>query len=251
MHKSVRILGVRVDDVSEEEALKRIQRYVEVGTPHQVVTVNPEFVVMAQRDGPFRSVLEESHLALADGVGLLWAARLLGTSFKARLTGVDMVKNIARMAAERGYGIFLLGAKPGVAEAARQALMREYPLLTIVGTHAGSHLAKDEVEIIARVRAASPHFLFVAYGAPAQELWISHHLTQLGVPVAMGVGGALDYISGLVPRSPLWMRRFGLEWLFRLGREPWRWRRMLRLPYFVGLVMKAALAKALYPQGSA
>ncbi len=166
------ILGVPVDNVTEEEALAKIEAFIENGRPHQVVTVNPEFVVAAQSDAKFFQVLKEADLSLPDGVGLLWAARFLGRPLSQRLAGVDTVRRIASLAARRGYRLFLLGAAEGVAEATAMRLEEENPGLKVAGTYVGSPHPKEEEEIVEMVRAARPHLLLVAYGAPQQDLWI-------------------------------------------------------------------------------
>lgn len=235
----VNVLGIPIDSLTEDEAVARIQDLVEGGGSHQVVTVNPEFVMAARENSRFRKTLSEASLSLADGVGILMASRWLGQPVAQRVAGVDMVWRIADLAAREGYGVFCLGAEPGVAREAADRLTRRYPDLRIAGCHAGSPDEADESEIAARIRVASPHILLVAYGAPEQDLWISRNLNSLGVPLAMGVGGAFDFISGRATRAPLWLRRLGLEWLHRLVREPWRWRRMLALPRFAALVFWA------------
>ena len=232
-------MGVPVDKVTEEEALTRIEELIENGRPHQVVTVNPEFVMVAQSDAKFFQVLKEADLSLPDGVGLLWAAHVLGTPLSERVAGVDTVRGIASLAKGRGYRLFLLGGAEGVAEATAMRLEEENPGLKVAGTYAGSPDPKEEEEIVEMVRAARPHVLLVAYGAPQQDLWIYRNLGRLGVPVAMGVGGAFDFISGKAKRAPGWMQRWGLEWLHRLLHEPWRWRRMVALPKFVWLVIRS------------
>ncbi len=237
------ILGVRADNVNYDQALSLIEGFVQSGSPHQVVTVNPEFIVAAQSDDDFRNILNASPLALPDGVGLLWAARFLGHPLQERVTGTDSVQRIAALAAQRGHSLFLLGAAPGVAVATAARLCEMYPGLRIVGTHAGSPALEKEDEIVGLIQRAKPDVLFVAYGAPAQDKWIARNLERLGVPVAMGVGGAFDFISGRTKRAPRWLQRLGLEWLHRLYREPWRWRRMLALPKFVWLVVRERLAK--------
>lgn len=237
------ILGVRTDNVNYDQALSLVEGFIESGTPHQVVTVNPEFIVAAQSDDDFRSILNASSLALPDGVGLLWAARFLGHPIQERVTGTDTVQRIAALAAQKGYGLFLLGAAPGVAVATAARLCQTHPGLRIVGTHAGSPALEEEYEIVRLIQRAKPDILFVAYGAPRQDKWIARNLERLGVPVAMGVGGAFDFISGRVKRAPRWLQRLGLEWLQRLACEPWRWRRMLALPRFVWLVVRERLAK--------
>jgi len=241
--KTCTILGVRVDNVNYEQALSIIEYFIESGQSHQVVTVNPEFIVAAQSDEEFRQILNASSLALPDGAGLLWAARFLGCPLQERVTGVDTMQRLAALAARKGYRLFLLGAAPGVAVETAARLCKTYPGVTIVGTHAGSPAPEEEDEIVGMIQRARPDLLFVAYGAPAQDKWIARNLERLGVPVAMGVGGAFDFISGRAKRAPRWVQRLGLEWLHRLCHEPWRWRRMLALPKFVWLVVRERLAK--------
>jgi N-acetylglucosaminyldiphosphoundecaprenol N-acetyl-beta-D-mannosaminyltransferase len=153
------------------------------------------------------------------------------------VTGVDTVQRIAELAARKGYCLFLLGAAQGVANLCAQRLNNKYPNLQIVGAYSGSPAVEEEDGIVALVKQAKPDVLFVAYGAPQQDKWIARNLNRLGVPLAMGVGGAFDFIAGMAVRAPQWMQRLGLEWLHRLYCEPWRWRRMLALPRFVGLVI--------------
>jgi len=242
-HQSVVFLGVRVDNVNCDQALSIIEDFIKSGNPRQVVTVNPEFIVAAQSDNDFRDILNASSLALPDGVGLLWAARFLGHPLRERVTGTDTVQRVAALVAQQGYSLFLLGAAPGVAAATAARLCQTYPGLRIAGTHAGSPALEEEDEIVKMIQKAEPDILFVAYGAPAQDMWIARNLERLGVPVAMGVGGAFDFISGRAKRAPRWLQRLGLEWLHRLWHEPWRWRRMLALPKFVWLVIWERLAK--------
>ncbi len=237
------ILGILVHDVTEDEAVAWVERFVQEGRPRQVATVNPEFVMRARRDVAFRETLQAADLAVPDGVGLVWAGRLLGTPFRGRVPGVELSRRLAALAAARGYRLFLLGAGPGVAEETARRLQEDYPTLAIAGTYAGSPDPAEEEAIVARVRAAAPQVLLVAYGAPQQDLWLRRNLPRLGAVVGVGVGGTFDYISGRVPRAPAWMRRLGLEWLYRLLRQPWRWRRMLALPAFAMLVLGHALAR--------
>ena len=242
-HPTSTILGVRTDNVNYEQALSLIEGFIVSSSPHQVVTVNPEFIVAAQSDDNFRNILNASSLALPDGIGLLWAARFLGHPLQERVTGTDSVQRVAALAAQKGYSLFLLGAAPGVAVATAARLCQTYPGLRIAGTHAGSPALEEEDEIVRLIQKGRSDILFVAYGAPAQDKWIARNLDRLGAPVAMGVGGAFDFISGRAKRAPRWLQRLGLEWLHRLACEPWRWRRMLALPKFVWLVVRERLAK--------
>ncbi|MGI6367310.1 MAG: WecB/TagA/CpsF family glycosyltransferase [Anaerolineae bacterium] len=237
MIESIRILGVRVDNITMDEALAWVGAMVTTGTPHQIATVNPEFIIRAGRDAAFAAVLQGADLAIPDGQGLLWAARWLKRPLRERVAGSDMVTLLARESARQGYRIFLLGAAPGVADTAAERLRERYPGVNIVGTHPGSPRPEDDAQACELIRRARPHILLVAYGAPAQDLWIARNQPLLCVPVAIGVGGSLDFIAGVQKRAPAWMRRNGLEWLYRLIRQPSRWRRMLALPLFVWRVL--------------
>ena len=238
--ESVYVLGVRVDRISQQQALDRVEQMIarrrgSSGNTlpcQQVVTVNPEFVMAAQRNKDFRIAINSAALVLADGIGVVWATRYLGRSTPERVTGSDMLPQLARLCAASGYRLYLLGAAVGIAEAAGARLQELAPGLEIAGTYTGSPAPEEESEIIERIRAARADVLCVAYGAPAQDLWIWRNLSRLPAAVAMGVGGAYDFLSGRQRRAPLVMQRMGLEWLYRLYREPWRWRRMLVLPQF-------------------
>jgi len=197
-----------------------------------VITVNTEFVMMAQHDPIFRQCINQATLVVPDGMGIVWATRFLGQTAPERVTGTDLLPELAKRCAANGSRLYLLGAAPGVAEAAAERLRALIPGVQIAGTYAGSPAVAEEDDILARIRAAEADVLCVAYGAPAQELWIRRNLQRLPVAVAMGVGGAYDFISGRKPRAPQAMQRLGLEWLYRLYREPWRWKRMLALPRF-------------------
>lgn len=236
---AMRILGVRVDALTYADLLARIGDFIAQGTPHQIATVNPEFVMEARRNPAFRAVLERADLCLPDGVGLLWAARRMGRVLPQRVTGSDAVPLIAAAAAQRGWRLYLLGAAPGVAERTAEILGGRYPGLRVVGTHAGSPADADAPDICARIRRAQPDVLFVAYGAPRQDLWIAAHGATLAAPAMMGVGGAFDHIVGVQRRAPAWIQRLNLEWLFRLLTQPWRWRRQLDLPRFAWAVLRA------------
>jgi N-acetylglucosaminyldiphosphoundecaprenol N-acetyl-beta-D-mannosaminyltransferase len=235
--RTIRILDIAVDDVTMEEAVDRLVRWAASGSSHHAVTVNPEFIMAARRDPAFAAVLNGADLAVPDGVGLIWAARWRRTPLRERVAGVDLVQRVAAAAAQQGLRLYLLGAQPGIAEAAASRLTEAHTHLVVAGTYGGSPSAAEEDAIVARIIAARPHILFVAYGAPQQDLWIARNRARLGVGVAMGVGGAFDFIAGRSQRAPGWIQHLGLEWLFRLYHEPWRWRRMLALPRFAWAVI--------------
>ena len=240
MIERIDILGVKVHAVTYAQVLDIINRWVVETGPHQIATANPEFVMAAQHNPEFCRVLNHADLCVADGVGLLWAARRLGRVLPERVTGSDLVPLLAREAAESGWRIYLLGAGPGVAERTAQILLSRNPALRIAGVYAGSPAEVDAPALVERIRLARPDILWVAYGAPAQDLWIARYGSELGVPVMVGVGGAFDHIAGVRKRAPGWIQRIHLEWLFRLITQPWRWRRQLALPQFVWAVMRQA-----------
>ncbi len=233
------ILGVRADSIDMASALAYIERLIEqrrrsAGPAQQIVTVNPEFVWEARKNAIFRETINNAALVVADGIGIVWASRILRHPFPERVTGTDLLPLLAERCAARGYRLFLLGAAPGVAEAAAQVLQQRFAGLQIAGTYAGSPAPAEAAYILGLIGAARPDVLAVAYGAPRQDLWIHQHakaLGEAGVAVALGIGGALDFLTGRVPRAPAWMRRAGLEWVFRLLRQPRRaWRMRVLFP---------------------
>jgi N-acetylglucosaminyldiphosphoundecaprenol N-acetyl-beta-D-mannosaminyltransferase len=240
---ALRILGIPIHDVTLDEAVEQAAAWVKEDRAHQMATVNPEFVMAARRDPAFRAVLEGADLCLPDGVGITLAARYLGRPLRERVAGVDLVEALAARAARDGWRVFFLGAAPGVADRAASLLAARYPGLTVAGTHAGSPRREEEDDIVRRVREARADVLLVAYGAPAQDLWLARNLARTGAKVGVGVGGAFDYIAGVVPRAPRWMRRVGLEWLYRLIRQPWRWRRQRVLPLYALLVLLSKVTR--------
>lgn len=233
----IRILGLPVDAITYPEWLDRIGQWIASDRIHHVCTINPEFMMIARQDPNFHNILSRADLCVPDGVGLLWAAKHLGHPLPERVTGSDGVPKIAERAAQTGWKLYFLGAGDGVAEQAATVLRHQHPSLQIVGIYGGSPAPNEEDAIVERVNASGADILFVAYGAPEQDKWIARNLPRLRVKMAMGVGGSFDFIAGIVPRAPLWMRRFGLEWLYRLYLQPWRIRRMLRLPRFVLAVL--------------
>jgi N-acetylglucosaminyldiphosphoundecaprenol N-acetyl-beta-D-mannosaminyltransferase len=229
----VEIVGIPINRISSEDVTNTLVKWALGQQPHHVVTVNPEFVMIGQENKEFLQVLKSASLRIADGIGILWASYLLGKPITERVTGVDTVRSFTKEASKHGVRFFFLGAAPGIAELAADSLRKEYPGLQIVGTYAGTPKVEDEEEICERIKSVHPQVLFVAYGAPIQDLWIARTAHKLKIPVAIGVGGTFDFLAGTAIRAPRWMRRSGLEWLFRLIQEPRRWRRMLRLPRFV------------------
>jgi len=262
MEKIVEIAGIPIDNVTYNDVLELVDRLVHSDQQAQFVTVNPEMLLRASCDQAFSTVLRHATLRTPDGVGVLWAAHYLKkpkplSSFFSRLqwlsslfsifldpnriqeplrervTGTDLMKRIVEGSQTHPWTLFLLGATDGVGEQAMRNLSLAYPQAKFVGSFSGSPKPDDEDEIIRRIHLAQPTILFVAYGSPAQEYWIRRNLTRLpSVRVAIGVGGAFDFHAGQILRAPYWMQKAGLEWAWRLCREPRR----------IGRIWNAAIA---------
>ena len=238
--KEITVLKVPFHPVDMEGALEEIAGFIISGRPHQVVTANPEMVMAALKDGELMQILTGAELVVADGIGIVWAARRLGTPLPERVPGVELAAAALSLAAENGYRVYLLGGAPGVAAKAARRLVHRYPGLEVVGVQHGYFTPGEEEEVAARIAAASPHLLLVGLGMGKQEKWIHRHRQSLGVPVSMGVGGSLDVFAGRVRRAPAWVCRLGLEWFYRLLLQPRRLPRMLALPKFVLRVLREA-----------
>jgi N-acetylglucosaminyldiphosphoundecaprenol N-acetyl-beta-D-mannosaminyltransferase len=235
---TIEVLGVKVHKLTLSDAIAHLAALAKDTRPHMVITLNTEMVMLAQRDPAFRVVLNSASLLIPDTVGLLWASKVLGVSLPERIPGADLVEHFAKYASAGTIRFYFLGAAPGIAEQAASILRRRYPGFTTVGSFSGSPHPRDESEICDRIRAVSPDVLLVAYKVPEQEFWISRNLMRLNVPVVINTGGTFDFIVGLTRRAPAWVRASGLEWLFRLLCQPWRWRRMLALPRFVAAILR-------------
>ena len=238
--EAISFLSVPVHALTTAGAVEQVSHFMSEPGLHQIATVNPEFVMKAQEDNHFMTVLQEADLCIADGVGLLIAGRWQGRPLPERVAGSDLVYLLAEQAAQQGWRLFLLGAALGIAEEAAGQLEALYPGLVIAGTYAGSPDPAENDEIVRIINDSQTELLYVAFGAPRQDKWIARNRQQLRtVRVAMGIGGSLDFISGRAARAPGWMQRIGMEWLYRLYKEPWRWRRMLSLPQFIFRVVFA------------
>lgn len=232
------ILGVRVHDLDMETVMDQVRRYIHDGGPHMIVTADSSGIVRAQDDEEFREIVNQADLVTADSSGILVAARWLRTPLKGRVSGVDVAWEMCRMAAEQGFSVYLFGARPGVAEKAADRLRAAFPGLQIAGTRDGYFGEEEEAAIVESVRRSGAKALLVALGIPRQEKWIRQHLHELGVCVAMGVGGSFEVFSGNVKRAPAWMQRHGLEWAYRLSKDPRKISKVAALPRFVGLVLR-------------
>ncbi|OPX88059.1 MAG: putative N-acetylmannosaminyltransferase [Pelotomaculum sp. PtaB.Bin104] len=234
----VNLLGIKINAISMEESVDMVARFIKSGRPHRVLTINPEFLYRAQSDGELRGLARRADLVTPDGVGVVWACHLAGNSVPERVTGIDLMLRLVERAARNKWRVFLLGAAPGVAGEAAAKLTSQYPGLQIAGVHHGFFSADEEAAVNSIVRQSRPDLLFVALGAPKQEWWIDRNIAKTGAAVAVGVGGSFDVVAGRAKRAPGWVCRLQLEWLFRLLKEPSRWRRQLVLPLFAWKVFR-------------
>jgi len=230
------VLGVLFDDLTMDEALARAEELMASGTGHYVVTPNPEFIQNAKRDEEFRCLLNGADLAVADGIGVIYAAKILGRPLKEKVTGIGLAAGLCERMAKKGMKLFLLGAKPGVAEEAGEKLRARYPGLTICGVHDGYFT--DDTPVVEQIRRSEADAVFVCLGAPKQEKWMARNGEACGAKLLLGLGGSLDVFAGQVKRAPEGWQKLGLEWLYRLIKQPSRIGRMARLP----LVLVDALA---------
>lgn len=225
------VLGVGFDDLTMEEAVEAALGFMNTRGAHYACTPNPEIVMAAKKNAALRSALGQADLVLADGVGVTKAAAMLKTPLKARVPGIDFATAVIARLAERGGSVYLFGARPGVAEAAAARLAEAYPGLSIAGTSDGYFT--DDGPIIEKINASSPDFLMVCLGSPKQERWMSENAGRLSCGLMAGLGGSLDVLAGNVQRAPEAWRKLGLEWLYRVIKEPKRLGRVARLPLFV------------------
>ena len=229
------ILGVRFDNLTQQEAAQRGRQLLEEDKFHYVVTPNPEFLLAAEKDPDFRRVLNAADLVLPDGIGVVYSAKILGTPLKERVPGIEFAEAMLSALNDMGGRLYLLGAKPGVAEEAGRRICARYPALVLCGTHDGYF--KDEQAILPEIAAAKPDLLFVCLGAPKQEKWMARWGRHTGAKLAIGLGGCLDVFAGNVQRAPERWQKLGLEWAYRLKKEPKRIGRMAKLPL---VLVKAA-----------
>ncbi len=223
------------DNLTREEAARAGARLLEEDRFHYVVTPNPEFLLAAEKDPDFRRVLNSADLALPDGIGVVYSAKIMGRPLKARVPGIEFAEDMLACLDERGGRLFLLGARPGVAEKAGENILARHPNITLCGTQDGYF--RDEETVLLKVAAARPDLLFVCLGAPKQEKWMARWGRHTGARLAIGLGGVLDVFAGNVERAPESWQKLGLEWAYRLKKEPQRAGRMARLPL---VLVKAA-----------
>jgi len=224
--KHLHLFGVRIDNMSMDSAIEALIDAASTGNSLRAAFVNADCMNKSARQLDYRASLNAADLVLGDGIGIRVAARILGKQVEANVNGTDLFPLLCERAAEKGLPIFLLGARPGVARAAGDAMRSRYPGLEIAGCRNGYWSKEEEDDVIDGIAASGAAILLVALGAPTQDLWIERHQDRLRVPVGLGVGGLFDFYSGRIPRAPLWLREIGLEWVWRLLQEPSRmWRR--------------------------
>jgi N-acetylglucosaminyldiphosphoundecaprenol N-acetyl-beta-D-mannosaminyltransferase len=228
VEKHISLLGVRIDAVSMAEAVLQLHAWLKGYDQKHVMTVNNEMLVEATKNVEFRGVLQSTALSVADSTGVVLAASFTGQKLPGRVPGVDLVQQLCA-SLDASTPVFFLGAAPGVAERAAEQLKKQNPQLKIVGIISGSPKPEKASGIVQTINQSGAHLLFVAFGAPNQDLWIRQYLHDMpGVRIAMGVGGTFDFLAGNVKRAPGWMRSVGLEWLWRLLLQPSRFGRIVR-----------------------
>lgn len=228
----VDVLGVAFDNVTLDEAVERALALLEQDGPHMAATPNPEIVQCARKDKELAQILAGADLVIPDGIGIIHAAKILGTPLKGRVPGIDFAAALMGRMAETGKRLFLLGAAPGVAEQAAANLQAQHPGLVVCGAHDGYF--KEDGPVIQKIRAARADVVFVCLGFPKQEKWIAAHGGAAGARLYIGLGGSLDVFAGKVERAPESFQKLGLEWFYRLAKQPSRIGRMAKLPLFLG-----------------
>ena len=224
------ILNTYVNAISMDETIEEVEKIIEAGKPTQHVVINALKVNLMNENQKLREIVNSCPLINADGASIIWAAKKLGVPLKERVTGIDLFENLVRVAAEKGYKIYLFGAKEEVVTKVKDIFEKQYPSLKIVGYRNGYFTETDEPEIVANMAASGADMMFVAFSSPKKEYWVNKYLNQLNIPFVMGVGGSFDVVAGVTDRAPKWMQDRGMEWLYRFIQEP----RRLWKPYMLG-----------------
>jgi len=234
--------GIRVDNISLNYAVTQVQHWINVeNKPHIIVTPDALAALRSRTDEKYRKIVKNAGLVLPDGAGLIGALRLLKTPIQERIPGVEFTEHLCKRAAYEGWSIWLIGGKPGVAETAAEVLKSKYPGLIIAGTNDGYFAADQSDGICNDIASSGAKILFAGLGVPKQEYWLDENLKKTGVIVGMGIGGSMDVLSGNLARAPRIWQKLYLEWLYRTIQEPWRWKRIAKLPLFVFYVLLTAL----------
>jgi N-acetylglucosaminyldiphosphoundecaprenol N-acetyl-beta-D-mannosaminyltransferase len=225
---SVRLFGLRMDNLSLEETVSRVNDFIACGGVHQHIVVNVDKIVKADRDSEIREIVNNCDLVNVDGQAVVWASRLLGQPIKERVTGIDLMVRLLAEAAQRGYRVYFLGARKEVVDRVVEEVRSRFPGVLIAGWRDGYFTAAEEPDVAEEISHARPDILFVAITSPRKELFLARWKDRIQAPFVMGVGGSFDVVAGMVRRAPRWMQQAGLEWVFRLMQEPRRmWRRYL------------------------
>lgn len=237
MRETVDIVGVPVDKITMNEAIETVKTFLAGDKAHSIYTPNAEILYDAYKDPELKSILQQADLLIADGAGVVLASKILRRKLPEKVSGIDLTKNSFKILSQNKIRYFLFGSKPGIAEIARENLLKTYTNIEISGCRNGYFSIEDEIEIINQINTSNTDILLVALGAPKQERWIHKYKDRLNVKVCIGVGGSLDVFAGNVRLAPEFFRKNGLEWLYRLYKEPWRFKRMLKLPKFILLAI--------------
>ena len=227
----VNVLGVGIDNLTLSEAVDKALSLISEHRCAYMVTPNPEIVMAAWDDPKVSKAIENADLVIPDGVGVMQAARILGTPLREHMPGIDAATEIIKRLASRGGSVFLYGARPGVAEKAAERMKQRFPGLVICGTNDG--YGNDDGAVVSKINAAKPDFVMVCLGVPKQELWMAKHAAKLDAGLMAGLGGSIDVFSGQVKRAPLIWQKLKLEWLYRCFEEPKRFRKIKRIPQFI------------------
>ena len=222
------ILNTYVNALTMDETVSEVEKIVERGVPTQHVVINASKVNLMEADPGLREIVNACPLINADGASIVWAAKRLGVPLEERVTGIDLFQRLVGVAAGRGWGVYLFGAREEVVRKVRDVLEAEHPGLRVVGCRNGYFTEEDEPGIVADMAASGAQMMFVAFSSPKKEYWVHKHLGQIGIPFVMGVGGSFDVVAGVTDRAPGWMQDHGLEWFYRFVQEPGRlWRRYI------------------------
>ncbi|MFA6428041.1 MAG: WecB/TagA/CpsF family glycosyltransferase [Candidatus Buchananbacteria bacterium] len=224
------VLGVEIDQISRLVFWEKVETWLQSQTNHWLVTANPEIVLRA-KDEKYRQILSSADLRLADGIGLVWAVNFLYGQKIERIIGADLTVELCQLAERKNLAVYFLGGAEGVAEVAAANLQKIYPHLRVVGASPGGvgSALFNHPEVLQQINLAQPDFLFVAFGSPSQEQWLAENINKLpSIRLAVGVGGTFDFLARLIKRAPSSWQKLGLEWLWRLMQQPWRYRRIIR-----------------------
>ncbi|MBU1152712.1 WecB/TagA/CpsF family glycosyltransferase [bacterium] len=236
MNNNIFIFGIRIDNVTYTKVLQKIEDFIKSDKLHVLVFANPEIVMKACKYPEYKKYINNVDLVAPDGIGLIWASKILGNPLKERVTGTDITYKLAELSAKKGYSLYFIGGENGVAEKAVENLKRLYSGVNIIGFHHGFWEKEKEEEIIKDINSKNPDILMVCLGMYKQEMWIKKNLHNLNVKICFGNGGALDFVSGKRKRAPKWIINMGLEWLIRLIQDPCRVKRQYQILLFIILV---------------